>query len=88
MRPPGNRAHRGGGGPALAAHPPRHGCGTAVRGRAGHVWDEHEEILQAINRGDAALAERLARDHGESAGHNLADQLNAYVRERTGTHST
>jgi DNA-binding GntR family transcriptional regulator len=52
------------------------------------VWDEHEEILQAINRGDAARAERLARDHGESAGRNLADQLNAYVREPTGTHST
>lgn len=52
------------------------------------VWDEHEEILRAINRGDAALAERLARDHGESAGHNLAAHLNAYVRRPTGTHST
>ena len=52
------------------------------------VWDEHEEILQAINRGDAACAERLAREHGESAGRNLAAQLNAYVRAPTGTHST
>jgi DNA-binding GntR family transcriptional regulator len=52
------------------------------------VWDEHEEILQAVNRGDAARAERLARDHGESAGRNLAAQLNAYVRQPTGTHST
>ena len=51
------------------------------------VWDEHEEILRAINRGDAALAERLARDHGESAGRNLAAQLNAYVGEATATHS-
>ncbi len=51
------------------------------------VWDEHEAILRAINRGDAALAERLACDHGASAGHNLAAQLNAYVRESTGTHS-
>ena len=63
--------------PALAAHPPRHGRGAAVVGVRAIVWDEHEEILQAINRGDAARAERLARDHGESAGRNLADQLNA-----------
>lgn len=51
------------------------------------VWDEHEEILRAINRGDAALSERLARNHGESAGRNLATQLNAYVGESTATHS-
>jgi DNA-binding GntR family transcriptional regulator len=51
------------------------------------VWDEHEEILRAINRGDAALAERLARDHGERAGHNLAAQLDVYVGEPTATHS-
>jgi DNA-binding GntR family transcriptional regulator len=51
------------------------------------VWDEHEAILNAINRGDAALAERLARDHGESAGNNLAAQLNLHVRQPTGTHS-
>lgn len=49
------------------------------------VWDEHEAILQAINRGDAALAERLARDHGESAGRNLADQLDQRVGPADGT---
>ena len=39
------------------------------------VWDEHEEILDAINRGETALAERLARAHGDSAGHNLTAEL-------------
>jgi DNA-binding GntR family transcriptional regulator len=49
------------------------------------VWDEHEAILKAINRGDAALAERLARDHGENAGRNLASQMDQHVRYATGT---
>lgn len=39
------------------------------------VWDEHQAILEAISGGDAKSAERLARDHGESAGLNLAAQL-------------
>jgi DNA-binding GntR family transcriptional regulator len=39
------------------------------------VWDEHEAILQAINCGDADLAERLAREHCERAGHHIATQL-------------
>ncbi len=50
------------------------------------VWDEHEAILQAINRGNAERAERLSREHGERAGHNLAAQLTRHVRthlERT-----
>jgi DNA-binding GntR family transcriptional regulator len=49
------------------------------------VWDEHEAILQAINAGDAVLAERLARDHGERAGRDLADQFNQHVGRATGT---
>ena len=48
------------------------------------VWDEHEAILKAINRGNAALADRLARDHGENAGRNLAIQLDQHVRYATG----
>jgi len=39
------------------------------------VWDEHEAILDAIDATDAARAERLAREHGEAAGRNLARRL-------------
>ena len=44
------------------------------------VWDEHEAILQAINRGDADKAERLARQHAERAGHNLVAHITRHVR--------
>jgi DNA-binding GntR family transcriptional regulator len=39
------------------------------------VWDEHEAILQAINRGDADQAERLAREHCARASDHIAAQL-------------
>ncbi|MEO8156527.1 MAG: GntR family transcriptional regulator [Betaproteobacteria bacterium] len=45
------------------------------------VWDEHEAILKAINRGDADRAERLARRHGEQAGHHLVQELSRHMRE-------
>lgn len=45
------------------------------------VWDEHEAILAAINRGDADRAEQLARSHGGSAGRNLANELIRHARE-------
>ncbi len=45
------------------------------------VWDEHEAILQAINRGEADRAERLARRHGEVAGHRLVRELGRHLRE-------
>lgn len=45
------------------------------------VWDEHDAILKAINRGDADRAERLARRHGEEAGHHLVQELGRHVRE-------
>ena len=45
------------------------------------VWDEHEAILKAINRGDADRAERLARRHGEEAGHHLVQELGRHVRQ-------
>ena len=44
------------------------------------VWDEHEAILQAINRGDVDRAERLAREHCERAGQHIVAQLNRQVR--------
>jgi len=44
------------------------------------VWDEHEAILQAINGGDADLAERLAREHCARASDHIATQLTRYVR--------
>jgi DNA-binding GntR family transcriptional regulator len=44
------------------------------------VWDEHEAILQAINRGDANRAERLAREHCERAGQHIVAQLTRHVR--------
>ena len=45
------------------------------------VWDEHEAILKAIGRGDAERAERLARGHGEEAGHHLSNELRKHMRE-------
>ncbi|HEY7240830.1 MAG TPA: GntR family transcriptional regulator [Burkholderiales bacterium] len=47
----------------------------------GTVWDEHETILEAINAGDAARAEALARRHCEGAGKILSTQLQATMRK-------
>ena len=44
------------------------------------VWDEHEAILQAINGGDADLAERLAREHCARASAHIATQLASHGR--------
>jgi DNA-binding GntR family transcriptional regulator len=44
------------------------------------VWDEHEALLQAINGGDADLAERLAREHCARASAHIATQLTRHVR--------
>lgn len=43
------------------------------------VWDEHEAILQAINGGDADLAERLACEHCARASDHIATQLTRHV---------
>jgi DNA-binding GntR family transcriptional regulator len=51
------------------------GAVVAQLSNTGLIWDEHEAILMAINRGDAVLAEHLARRHGESAGEALANAL-------------
>lgn len=39
------------------------------------VWDEHEAILAAIIDGKAAVADKLAREHAESAAGHLARVL-------------
>ena len=39
------------------------------------IWDEHEAIAKAIERGDATQAEIKIRQHGEDAGRNLAHLL-------------
>ena len=44
------------------------------------VWDEHEAIVQAINGGDADLAERLAREHCARASTHIASQLTGQGR--------
>jgi len=44
------------------------------------VWDEHEAIVQAINGGDADLAEWLAREHCARSSDHIASQLTRQVR--------
>nr|WP_198981081.1 GntR family transcriptional regulator [Herbaspirillum sp. ASV7] len=39
------------------------------------VWDEHAAILQAMLEGRAAVADKLARQHAESAAEHLAQVL-------------
>jgi DNA-binding GntR family transcriptional regulator len=51
---------------------------TEIRDTA---WDEHARIADAVNSGDALLAERLARGHGEVAGRTLAGELDRYMRQ-------
>jgi DNA-binding GntR family transcriptional regulator len=41
------------------------------------VWDEHAAIVAAIATGDAARAERLARDHARRAGEETWQRLTA-----------
>ena len=44
------------------------------------VWDEHEAILDAVQRGQVARAERLARAHGAEAGGKLAARLDKLAK--------
>jgi DNA-binding GntR family transcriptional regulator len=39
------------------------------------VWDEHEAILAAIRAGDGPKAERLTREHGETAANKVTDRI-------------
>ena len=45
------------------------------------VWDEHARIVDAVKSGDAMLAEKLARAHGEGAGRAVAGELDRYVQQ-------
>lgn len=42
-----------------------------------HVWDEHEAVVEAIVRGDAERAERLARAHAEANAKSLVAVIEA-----------
>ncbi len=60
------------------------GAMLQITGARATIWDEHEAILQAIARGDAARAERLARSHCEAASVHLCDQLSRHVQLEAG----
>ncbi len=48
--------------------------------RAG-LWDEHRDILRAINEGDARRAATLSRDHAVRAGQGLMPRLDEALRQ-------
>ena len=48
------------------------GAVMQLQGLRGSTWDEHEAILQAIGKGDAKQAERLAGEHSARASTKLA----------------
>ncbi len=51
------------------------------------IWDQHEAILQAIANGDAAGAERLAREHIEHAAVGVLRNLNDVLDKQDTTRS-
>ncbi len=62
---------------ALHLHHIRRAMGAILSDDAqvGHIWDEHQAILDAIVNGEAMLAEKLARQHSEQATSELATIL-------------
>jgi DNA-binding GntR family transcriptional regulator len=60
------------------------GAMLQTAGARAAIWDEHEAILQAIARGDAARAERLARGHCEVASRHLCGQLTRHAQHEAG----
>lgn len=73
------------GNPLIAESADRHwhhvqramGASLQMSGIQQNVWNEHQAILEAVNAGDAARAERLARQHCEGAGRALHLALTA-----------
>ena len=61
------------------------GAMLQAAGARATIWDEHEAILQAIARGDAARAERLARGHCEAASVHLCSQLSLHASAQAGS---
>ncbi|MDB5802997.1 MAG: GntR family transcriptional regulator [Betaproteobacteria bacterium] len=61
------------------------GAMLQAAGARAPIWDEHEAILQAVARGDAARAERLARGHCEAASINLCSQLSLHASAQAGS---
>ncbi len=49
------------------------GAVMQLQGLRSSTWDEHEAILQAIGKGDAKQAERLAGEHSARASSSLTD---------------
>ena len=64
------------------------GAVLQTEGLRASVWDEHEAILDAIDAGEPDRAERLARQHGEAAGRNLANRLTSRSRDHTALQTT
>lgn len=71
------------GNPLIAESTDRHwhhvqramGASLQVREAREQIWEEHRAILEAVNAGDAARAERLARQHCEAAGRGMRSAL-------------
>ncbi len=51
------------------------------------IWNQHDAILQAVMRGDAAEAEQLAREHIEHAAIGVLRNLNHMLERRETTRS-
>ena len=42
---------------------------------AGNIVEEHDKIIEALKKGDANLAEKLAKDHIERTEQFMVDEL-------------
>lgn len=78
-----NAIYEASGNPLIADSANRHwahirramGAVLSTAGARESVWDEHAAIAAAIRAGDAALAERLSREHGDRAAQALVAAL-------------
>ncbi len=51
------------------------------------IWDQHDALLQAVIRGDAGAAERLASEHIEHAAFGVQTNLNEVLEKQEATRS-